>query len=422
MLAQSVATHHGYSLLLARISTPRHARRLQETLLARVGALLPARRLLPLELELPVVDLPAALAQTVVQQRPDAILLFLRMAHASGEDVWTCLKQFGAKGLASDVPCPVLLWLPEDMLHAFASATHAAFQKQARVYLFEEPSALADLRSQMEVAPLDAMLPLKNRFVEEAGRPLFHTDLTLGRHAALQQEILRNARAQGRSAETYFKEHSRELPSLGRPDCRDYLALGNAALRTPNLPLAIRSFDKAGRMATEEDDPPRQIKASLLHAVAQARAGNLPAALMSAQFALFLAKGLGVRKLVGKAAMHLQLVCRRLCAQRGESIPERAASADAAAPVPAAQNAERESLSALLQATLPRENDFDQFCLEHFLAFAAAYSLARSRNERTELLLSTAPPERIRAALATTGVGASLMEAAAPPKPGSTGA
>lgn len=395
-LASALAAKTGFTLLLGRITTPRHARRLQEELRARVNVLQPGYRLLHVELEQPVAGLlPTIVAKADIKPRPDAILLsgiercFSDLTSNQGQRI---LEELDAERsrFSSDIPCPLLVWLPLSILRALAHYAPHMFRSSAKVYFFDEATAEPD--------PVLAQLEAATEEQEARSKQLHELTLPDGASAEEQRSHLRKL-FQAVTAQQQLRDAGSPFLQSGY---RSFVALGDAALRTGSFRLAAASYEKAERIAAERDDSTKQIGALLGRAEAHKALGEFREAMDSDQFALMLAKKFGYTDLRDQAASHLQDLCRHICTLRRGSLPN--APADQARPAsPAvAKPKERDALRAQLQAVVLDDSDFNLFCLEHFMEFAARHSMSVDYRERMELLLQTIEPKRLKAALSQT--------------------
>ena len=164
-------------------------------------------------------------------------------------------------------------------------------------------------------------------------------------------------------------------------------------------------------MAAERDAPTGQINAQLGRARAHAALGDLREAVDAAQFALMLAKKFGEKELTGQAANHLQELCRLICTlPRAAPEPDPAAESFPVLPATTKQPPTRGSLRALLEAVMIDDSDFNLFCLEHFMEFAARHSMALDHRERMELLLQAVDPKKILAAISKAPSARALID------------
>lgn len=414
-LARALATATDFSLLVCRIATRSHRQRLEEKLIARVDALSPGRRLLRVEAREPFENLIDVLAEAAAKQKPDAILLsglevcFADPFSTRGRRIIQKMNADRAR-LRSEVRCPLLFWLPGSVFSVMSQHAHNLVQESSRVYLFDEPSAEVDrLLAQFKAAPAnhEQIMALSQQLLALTGRPAVPEDVP---DVTLQALFLAMVR-QPRQDRKVLGGQDREWTTTTSPaGCREYLALAAAAARSQNFHLAAAAYEKAGRLAAEADDPRQQILANLGQAEIEEILGNFPQAMDSARFALMQAKGFGEKALAEQAATLLQSVCQKRCVQLLPAATPGKSATPRTAKKEKAKQPTVESLRELLSTYLGTESTFDMFCLENFLVFAAAHSMAIERSVRIELLLQAAEPKQILWAVAKTADGRLVID------------
>lgn len=414
-LTQVLSTETDFSLLVCCTSTRSHRLRLEEMLIARVAALSRDRQLLRLAVGEPLENLLDFLAKAAAKEKPAAILLSglegccENPLSDRGRQVLTELNAARAR-LPKDVRCPLLLWLPDPVFRALLRHSANLIQDSARVYLFQEPSAEVDrLLAQLKSAPANRPIitALSQKLLALTGRPAVLEDIPQSALLSLEVEFFKNGK-QTRGLPG-LQDHE-PIPSDYQEGSREYYSLAAAAARAANYRLALAAYEKAGRRAADAEDEQQQILANLGLAEVEALVGQLPQAMDAARFALMLAKGFSEKPLIEKAAGLLQSLCQKKCSQLLHRARARNNAASGSAKKDSASQPARESVRELLSAYLVTESDFDMFCLENFVCFAAEHSMALDRSVRTDLLLQTAEPRQVLWAVAKTTTGRLVID------------
>lgn len=398
-LADTLSRGSGFALSIARVTSDRHRRRLEQELISRVSALRPERRMLRLELKPPIEDVLEIASTAAATEHPDALLISgLELAF---EDLYSdhgarLLERLDSERarLASALPCALLLWVSSPLLTGLAVFAPSLVRETARLYAFDEPDErLVQLLDEIQQATPAQLPALNDSLQAHAGRCILAPDLSRETMLAAVLQEMRDSQGRPKgSIRLHF-----DWPRCGLDGL---FALGAAAMRAGRFEHAVLLHDKASRIAAETERYVEQIRAQFLLGDAYRSLDQLAPALDSYRFALMQAKRFGELELLVQAAAELQKLCVQRLARMGPR--DSVAQAPPRAPALGATEVRRPtaaSLHALLDAVLLTDCDFDLFCTEQLLEFAAQYPMSLSRSVRTELILQQIEPERILEAL-----------------------
>ena len=316
-LARALGFANGFSLVLARVSTLSHARRLEQNLSERLN--LDMFRLYRLELTEPIDNLLLRLREIVEQACPSAISVSgLEHSFPDGGIPYQAPLALHLNAARNSfyaaVPCPLLIWAQDKVISALAHGAPDFFSIRSGVYSFTEEdedftALLAHIQSEQDLSPaiLRHMSDRMNSLSSRADRAV---DLRL--EAEIYWHLGSGYRTLGPDYFSIAEENIEQALLLAEknslPDvaCKARLTLGGIALERRRPSIAAEHFSKVADQSRQANLPREECLALIGWAGVLEATGDLLTAVELYDRALRRARDISDQALIDRAQDGLQ--------------------------------------------------------------------------------------------------------------------
>lgn len=286
-LSRALRLAQGFSLLLARVSSLAHARRLEQELSRRLDGLYLYRMVLAE----PIDNLLLRLREVIEQANPDAISV-IGLEHSfsvskAGDQSPLALHLNAARNsFYSAVTCPLLIWAQDIVISALAHDAPDFFSIRSGVYSFTEEdedfaALLTHIQSEQDLSPaiLQRMSERMEQLVlrtDRSNEPRAEADIYwhLGSgYKMLGPEFFSKAEENFERAIQIGERYS--LPDV---ECKARLVLGSIALERRRPTVAAEHYERVAQQAQKARLPREECLAFIGLAGVSETTGELIAA------------------------------------------------------------------------------------------------------------------------------------------------